>query len=501
MSVLNDMLRDLHQRHAVPAQVSDGLMAGIADVTDFHAPRRGRPRFGSALLLMLGMGAAWAGYSVAPRLTAGEAFDSPVRPAVAVLPQPAPVAGTIAPAETAPAPTPAGPALSLRLMDAMPSRTAGAVDRPLPALAVGMEPEPEASSAPQASAVQVRQTPRGASGRILLDRPADYRVFALRRPDRVVVDLFGADGGRADGRIDGVGVVSRVRLFRERKDGLRVVLELDGPVKIRNSRIRRDGDGAPSLEFQLVPLGEGAPGKVASSPARGTEAAPERGGAAAGAGSGATTTAGAGKSAAPVGGMAKTPVSLTPADMAESHYRKALHLARSGRSSAAQARLRAALEADGDHSRARELLAVSYLDQRRFAEAETLIAEGLMREPTAPRLTRLYARLWLEQGDPQRALESLGTDMPPLANDPEYHAWRAVLLQKAGRHAEAAEVYGGLVRLRPEAGVWWMGLAISLEASGQSEEAANAYRQAADKPDMTPALIRFVNSRLDVPRS
>jgi Flp pilus assembly protein TadD len=495
MSVLNDMLRDLHQRDAVPAEVSDGLMAGIVDVTDFEVPRRGRLRLGSALLLMLGMGAVWAGYGVAPRLTGGEAFDSPVRPVAAVPPQPGPVAGTIAPAETAPAPTLAGPALSLRLMDAMPSWAAGEVDRPFPVPAAGMEPEPEASSAPQASAVQVHQTPQGASGRISLDRPADYRVFTLRRPDRVVVDLFGVEARSAEGRVDGEGVVSRVHLFRDREDGLRVALDLSGPVRIRDSRIRRDGDRA-SLEFQLVPLGEVVPAKLVSSPVRGTEVAPKTREAALGAGSAATSTGVAGEAAAPTGGMAKRPVSLSPADMAESHYRKALHLARSGRSAAAQAQLRAALEADGNHSQARELLAVSYLDQRRFAEAESVIAEGLMREPTAPRLARLYARLWLEQGDPQRALEYLGSDMPPLANDPEYHAWRAVLLQKAGRHAEAAEVYGGLVRLRPEAGVWWMGLAISLEASDQSEEAANAYRQAAGKPDMTPALIRFVNSRL-----
>jgi Flp pilus assembly protein TadD len=359
-----------------------------------------------------------------------------------------------------------------------------------------MAPEPEAPPAPQASAVQVRQTPQGASGRIVPDRLADYRVFTLRRPDRVVVDLFGAEGGSAEGRVDGEGVVSRVYLFRERKDGLPVVLDLEGPVKIRESRIRRDGDGA-SLEFQLVPLGEVGLAKLTSSPARGAEVAPKTGEAAPGAGFAATPTAAAGKSAAPRGGMAKTPVSLTAADMAESDYREALRLARSGESAAAQARLRAALEADGAHTQARELLAVSYLDQRRFAEAETVIAEGLMRDPAEPRLRRLYARLCFEQGDPGRALESLGKDMPPLAKDPEYHAWRAILLQKAGRPAEAAEVYGALVRLRPLAGVWWMGLAISLEASGQSQEAVKAYRQAADKPDMTPALVRFVSSRLD----
>jgi hypothetical protein len=150
-----------------------------------------------------------------------------------------------------------------------------------------MAPEPEAPPAPQASAVQVRQTPQGASGRIVPDRLADYRVFTLRRPERLIVDLFGVEGGSAEGRVDGEGVVSRVYLFRERKDGLPVVLDLEGPVKIRESRIRRHGAGA-SLEFQLVPLGEVGPARLTSSPARGTEVAPKTGEAAPGAGSAAT---------------------------------------------------------------------------------------------------------------------------------------------------------------------------------------------------------------------
>ena len=71
----------------------------------------------------------------------------------------------------------------------------------------------------------------------------------------------------------------------------------------------------------------------------------------------------------------------------------------------------------------------------------------------------------------------------------------AVLLQKAGRHAEAAEVYGASSIVHPHIQVT-CGETPTNQHRMQIE-AVKAYRQAADKPDMTPALDRFVSSRLE----
>jgi len=73
---------------------------------------------------------------------------------------------------------------------------------------------------------------------------------------------------------------------------------------------------------------------------------------------------------------------------------------------------------------------------------------------------------------------------------------RGAVLQRLGKHAEAVEAYQNAIRIAPQPGTTWVGLAISLETLGRRPEAALAYRRALDagslaaEPRNTPRVGR-----------
>jgi len=377
------------------------------------------------------------------------------------------------------APTP----LSLRPADVLGTPVEGMTQGPAQAvMPSGAVVSPPRSA--RISAFRVDQGARHATARLELDRPRDFRVFTQANPERVVLEIFGTDGDLPHPVVIGRGPVLGTRQVVESGEGHRVVLELAGPVHIRQSKLEAvELDGKHRLSIDMVSVEKPVPGPGTTLPVEKRRAP--------------TPASTASKPPATQTAMDKTPVPMRPGELADTHLRAALRLAQARRNEEAEVRLRQALEAQPSHSKAREVLAAQLLKQRRYAEAEVVLLEGLRLSPAETLLARLYARLLLRRDGPAEALEVLKRASPPLDRDPEYHAFRAALLQKTGQHADAAALYGRLVRVRPEAGVWWMGLAISLDIGGQPEQALAAYREASEKQDMTPALLRFVKGRME----
>jgi MSHA biogenesis protein MshN len=84
---------------------------------------------------------------------------------------------------------------------------------------------------------------------------------------------------------------------------------------------------------------------------------------------------------------------------------------------------------------------------------------------------------------------------PPDRN-PDFHAFAAALYQRLGRHKEAIEQYQSALRLAPSAGVWWLGLGISLQAAERPKDALDAYTRAKSAGNLAPELLGFVDQRL-----
>lgn len=187
---------------------------------------------------------------------------------------------------------------------------------------------------------------------------------------------------------------------------------------------------------------------------------------------------------------------LTPQQRAENEYRKATVLLQQGKSGEAIASLEQALAIDSRHAAARQTLVGVLVDGRRIDDAIRVARDGIAVDPAQPGLAMILARLQLEKGELRSSIDTLQHTLPYAADNGDYHAFLAALLQRDARHKEAVEHYLTAVRKAPQNGAWWMGLGISLQAEKRATEAKEAYGRAKSSNTLSPELIEFIDGKL-----
>ncbi|GAB4126090.1 MAG: hypothetical protein Fur0040_08620 [Sideroxydans sp.] len=208
------------------------------------------------------------------------------------------------------------------------------------------------------------------------------------------------------------------------------------------------------------------------------------------------------RSSAPAPVAASAPATTVPlkqisaAQKADAEYRKALAAQRQGQTAQALASFVAALELSPTHQAARLAYAALLVENRRFADAERTLQEGLQLDAADLTLTMALARTQVEQGDTARALATLESSLARAEGKADYHAFYAALLQRLERHQEAITHYRIALQLVPSSGVWWMGYGISLQALARAAEAREAYQQALATHTLNPQLTAFVEQKL-----
>lgn len=186
----------------------------------------------------------------------------------------------------------------------------------------------------------------------------------------------------------------------------------------------------------------------------------------------------------------------TPAERAENEFRYAAAVLKLGRAAEADSHFAKALDFDASHRGARQALVVMRLEQGQLEAARQLLEEGLRLDPDQPGFAMALARIRVERKDLPGALAALDGSAAAAAEIPEFQVLRATVLQRLGRHGQAADAYRAALRLQPAVPQAWVGLGISLEALQQRRDAAEAFRQALAAGPVNPDVKAFVEQRI-----
>jgi N-acetylmuramoyl-L-alanine amidase len=101
--------------------------------------------------------------------------------------------------------------------------------------------------------VRLWSGPEGTRLVLDLSAPTKFEVFSVDNPDRVVIDLQNAELAAND-LPDGQGPVKRVRSGPQANHGLRLVLDLAAPQKVRSFPVGPEGSAGHRLVVELPPL-------------------------------------------------------------------------------------------------------------------------------------------------------------------------------------------------------------------------------------------------------
>lgn len=187
---------------------------------------------------------------------------------------------------------------------------------------------------------------------------------------------------------------------------------------------------------------------------------------------------------------------LSPAQLVENEYRKALTLLQQGKRSESIAGFERALQLEPRHAASRHALVGVLIDLKRIDDAMRQAADGLAADPAQTGIAMILARLQVDKGDTRTAIETLENSLRFAGGRADYHAMLAALLQRDQRHKAAAENFAAALKGNPQNGAWWMGLGISLQADGRAAEAIDAFKRAKATNTLSNELLAFVDGRL-----
>ena len=155
-----------------------------------------------------------------------------------------------------------------------------------------------------------------------------------------------------------------------------------------------------------------------------------------------------------------------------------------------------ALEIDPAHIQARSTLTNYLIEQHALRDALLVLDTGLKIHPQHYDWLTLKAKMLVNMGRNEEAINLLAASGPDIREDPGYYAFLAALLQKQGRNEEAAAYYREVVEQKSDNGIWWMGLGISLERIARTDQAQIAYQNSLSDRSLTPDIREFVSNRL-----
>ena len=189
--------------------------------------------------------------------------------------------------------------------------------------------------------------------------------------------------------------------------------------------------------------------------------------------------------------VVKVKTALTP-------LQEARELLNSGRLTEAEQLLTTLVKKQPLEKQTRELLIGLLLRNSRTAEAEKQLSDALRIYPRHENFVLLKARLLLEKQDTNALLVLLENHSQSGKAGVKSLSMLASLYQQQKKFMLASKLYNRLAAAEPTNGSHWVGLAISLEALGQSQKALKGYQQAIQIGGINNQLQQYALQRINV---
>jgi MSHA biogenesis protein MshN len=147
-----------------------------------------------------------------------------------------------------------------------------------------------------------------------------------------------------------------------------------------------------------------------------------------------------------------------------------------------------------EHHSARKQLAALWYGKKAYQNALNLLSQGIAMAPKTAEMRLMSARIYLEQGLIQQAMNIL----QPVASLPhtELQSLLATIAGQLSDHKSAVKAYENLILLEPSTGRWWLGLAVSFDSQGKFAEASQAYKQALTTKNLSDSTAQFARQRV-----
>ena len=323
-----------------------------------------------------------------------------------------------------------------------------------------------------------------AAGKIILsmDIPVEsqYVLYMLNKPYRTILEIDNVKHAGSLPGIDQLTTITKIRKQLGDDDKFRLVIESREPLSIDNTGIQQDS-GQHKLQVSLQQRAQDTPVAVKENIAAQIAE---------------TDTILSGDTDVVHGELVKTMRQPKVYSITEKFLMEGLELYRQGKIAEGLDAFYAAVKNDESHVKARATLAVKLMEQNQRDLAMTVLEDGLLLYPDNTEWSRLLAQAHINAGNLYAAREVMEKSIPAISADPDFHALYAALLQKMNLHQQAALTYRNLLNVYPDNGIWWMGLAISLEALSRNRDALFAYSNALKGHSLTTETHQYIAQRV-----
>lgn len=169
-----------------------------------------------------------------------------------------------------------------------------------------------------------------------------------------------------------------------------------------------------------------------------------------------------------------------------------------GNVSKAKQQLSKALDANFKNHKARLLLLTLLLENANFVEMQKILDGSLNQWPNVNEYRQLQARLHLEKGDKQQALDILQDEIPSVEMSVDYHALLAFVAQQLQQDSLASKHFQLLLQHNNSRADWWLGFAVSQERLGNNELALQAYNQSISRTGLSETVKNYARQRIKI---